>query len=52
MGAFAACDPGGDTVISAALLESFAIIAVNLFVLASGYLGYGSAHRFSRVIEL
>lgn len=51
-GAFAACDPGGDTIISAALLESFAIIAVNLFVLASGYLGYGSAHRFSRVIEL
>ncbi len=49
---FSACKPGSSTLASAALLESVAIVAVNLFVLASGYLGYGSAHRLSKVIEL
>lgn len=51
-GVFAACKPNSSTLVAAAFLESIAIIAVNLFVLASGYLGYGSNHSISRVIQL
>lgn len=51
-GIFAACEPASHTLESAVFLESAAIIAVDLFVLSSGYLGYGSSHGLARILQL